>query len=105
MTFHHYTRSVKPSSACYWFCSLVIRHCPKTSLLPKLKFVVFYQVADAKSSFSPTILSNMLLMLNFMKGKKVQIFQSKFYLQVAKTVNNFCPLSYFCSTWTYPTRK
>lgn len=36
-------------------------------------------------------------MLNFMKGKKVQIFQSKFYLKVAKTVNNFHVILYFLS--------
>lgn len=84
MTFHRYTRSVKPSVACSWFCSLVVRHCPKTSLLPKLKFAVFYQVADAESSFSPTILSNMLLMLNFMKGKKCKYSKANFTFKLLR---------------------
>lgn len=106
MISHHYTRSVKPSVTSHCFCSLAIQHWP---WLPKLLLIVFYQAAKTQF-FSATLSSNMLVMLNF-KAKKYKYSKTDFTVELLRLwiifiwYCIFWPLSYFCLTWTCPSKN
>lgn len=103
---HHYTRSIKPSATSH--CFVPWRHsfdhyCPNWSLWSSM-----YQAAKTPSSFSATLLLNMLLVLNFQKRKKPKYSKTDFTVELLRPWIIFIWyfLTFvFCLTWTCPSKN